>query len=84
MSDTLDTGALLANIRANRDRVEGCKRHRIIWPAIRRFGMKLDCAACGGKLSLSEVGAYVRGYMAAGGNPDDVAPWWNQPLTKED
>ena len=72
-------------IRANQKRLDVCPRHNLEWPATGlRLNMKLRCNVCGAYMNFDDAASYVRGYIAAGGNPDDVAPWWNQPLPKED
>lgn len=71
--------AILEQIRENQDRVRGCRVH--VFPAIGnnyRLGQKLTCLNCGGVMDLREVGNYLRGFAAAGGNPQDVLPDWNE------
>lgn len=69
--------AMLAEIQENRRRLRECQRHRFERMPVPRLPMeRLTCAACGGKEQAGLVFSYVRGYIAAGGNPADVAPWW--------
>ena len=34
--------------------------------------IRLSCIHCGGEMDLSSIARYLEGYVAAGGNPDDV------------
>lgn len=65
---------LWAQVKANRARIEDCKRHRFPGGAGIRLGQKHVCLECGGEMQLTEVGPYIRGYEAAGGNADDIWP----------
>lgn len=48
----------------------------------RAFNGKIVCFNCGGAMDLIKVSEYVRGYIAAGGNPNDVWPGWLNPDMK--
>lgn len=79
---SIDTNSIMAEIRQNQDRVRGCAVHR--FPAIGdtyRLGQKLTCLNCGGVMDLREVGNYLRGFAAAGGDPQIVLPDWKEPPT---
>lgn len=85
----MDRGALLAKIKANRDRLDACPRHRFEWNVppggvARMFGGKVRCHNCEGEMPLVELGAYVRGFAAAGGDPNDVLPGWHEPASAPD
>lgn len=74
----IDTAAILAEVRANRARLEGCKRHRFEPPALVKLGLKLTCSACGGEMHLTDISYYIAGYEAAGGLADDVWPGYRK------
>lgn len=67
---------LLAEIRANHARLRECRRHAFERVEIHGFGQKHTCTACGGVMKLTEIGEYIRGYEAAGGNAGDIYPGW--------
>lgn len=73
---------VLEEIRENQKRLDNCKRHYFpTLPPVEvirtSFRLKLSCAACGGEILATEVAAYVRGFAAAGGNPDLIIPGWS-------
>ena len=68
----IDAKALMAEVKANLSRRNGCSRHHFEARDKYRLGDRLTCANCGTAMRLSEIGLYARGFMAAGGNPDDV------------
>jgi hypothetical protein len=59
-----------AEVQANRARLSGCARHRFDgdW----KIGQRKVCLVCGGGMSLTDIGNYIRGYEAAGGNANDI------------
>lgn len=64
-------------IQQNRRRVDQCKRHKFeIGIPPYAIGTKAICRNCNGELSLVEIGAYCRGYEAAGGNANDIVEGW--------
>lgn len=68
---------LFASIRANNRRWESCPRHYFPHqPDGYKFGEKVTCDHCGYSDRMMNVGLYIRGYVAAGGNPADVMPDW--------
>lgn len=70
-------GVLMAEIVERNRRSCACPRHFYPHdPEGYRIGQKVQCAHCGVNASLTEIGSYLRGYMAAGGNPADVMPDW--------
>lgn len=64
---------LLDKIRANSEKLKGCKRHLFDGGRIPP-GNKYTCMNCGGEIKGTDVLHYVAGYEAAGGEPDDVYP----------
>lgn len=79
-----DNQRLWAEAQANVARLDGCSRHHFemtdeqvnAGPAA-LFGKKLTCQRCKGRMDMLGVNQYVRGFMAAGGNPNDILPGWN-------
>lgn len=75
----MDTKSILAEVRENSAKIKGCQRH--YFPAKGsnyRLGEKVTCANCGGLMSLTDIGSYLRGYIAAGGSSADVMPDWSE------
>lgn len=70
--------AILAVIRANRERLDSCDRHLFEYEKV-QIGQKLACSKCKGTMQLTDAGWYVKGYEAAGGNADDVWPGFRKP-----
>lgn len=72
-----ESNLLLAQIKENRRKLDGCARHLfIIGPPPYAIGMRGKCSNCDGEMSLTDVSQYARGYQAAGLNPDIVVPGW--------
>lgn len=70
-----EAGELYAEIRANQNRLDACKRHRFdLGDPPYEFGMKVTCQNCGGEMDAIKAFVYVQGYEAAGGDPNDVIP----------
>lgn len=81
--DDADRKRLWANANANVEQLNACPRHHFVMtdeqvaagPAA-LFGAKLTCQRCNGRMDMLGVNQYVRGFKAAGGNPNDVMPGW--------
>ncbi len=43
------------------------------------LGAKVRCKECGGSMSLVEANQYVRGFVAAGGDPFIMWATWGEP-----
>lgn len=72
---SIDAQAILAEIKANRARLDGCARHRFdLGPGPYKFGLKLTCLNCGGIIDAIQAYAYARGYEAAGKDPNEIIP----------
>lgn len=73
---TTDYKKMLADIRENHRRWRECPRHLYrAWDANKhRLGQKHTCLNCGSSKSLTDIGCYIEGYQAAGGNPNDIMP----------
>lgn len=79
---TTSFGELWAQVRANSNALDACPRHRFEGTTA-RIGQKFTCLNCGGVQTLSAIGAYLHGYRAAGGNPDDVWPGFFRPALSD-
>lgn len=90
MTETFDGSKILADLsgipqddvkkiwevaKANVIKLHNCKRHHFE-TAVRplALGMKLTCDVCGGVIGTTQLAEYIRGYEAAGGNPNDIWP----------
>lgn len=62
-------------VRENQARLDSCPKHSFSGE-VAAFGKKLLCASCGGMLGIVEIGMYIKGYVAAGGDPVEVWPEW--------
>ncbi len=77
----IDYGAIMARIKANRDKLDACPRH--LFPPIvgstnvaALFGKKIACTHCGGEIDMVAMNFYIRGYEAAGHSGNDILPGW--------
>jgi hypothetical protein len=69
-----DVVKVLADVRANRAKLEACPHHRFQETAT--FGKDWICEQCGGRMQVDQVLAYCDGFAAAGGDARAVwAPW---------
>jgi hypothetical protein len=77
----IDTEAktLFEVIKANNRRLDDCPKHLFENVPI-AFNARATCTMCGGAMDVLKISQYVRGYAAAGGNPEDVFPDWNKPI----
>lgn len=78
-----DHKLILEELRANQDRLDRCKLHHFpTWPALHeiptRLGLKVSCSNCGGVIDALHAAAYTRGYVAAGGDGNDIIPGWSR------
>lgn len=65
----------IRQVRVNSQMLRSCPRHEFLVHSPTLL-QKVKCNKCGGTLSLVDASYYVRGYVAAGGNADDVWPGW--------
>ena len=71
------SGVDLAAIQERTRRAMACPKHRYeIGASPFALGAKYRCAHCGDERRLMDIGLYVQGYQAAGGDPRDVCPEW--------
>lgn len=69
-------------IQARVARELACPKHRFeIGEGPYGIGVKYRCIHCGAEKRLHDIGDYVRGYQAAGGDPRDVCPDWPHDTT---
>lgn len=78
MTERMDVPSLLAEIRANRTKLDACDVHRFA-PDDYKFGQKMTCLKCGGTMQATDVGHYIKGYEAHGGSCDDIWPGYRKP-----
>lgn len=68
---------LAGKIRADTAAWNACPKHRFPrLPGNGPLSTRVRCEVCGVERMLVDVVEYVRGYAAAGGDPDDVLPGW--------
>lgn len=75
----IDAKALWAEVQDRTRKWHACPRH--FFPPQQdgyRVGQRIACKHCGVAANLREIGDYVRGYIAAGGDPSDVMPDWTE------
>lgn len=60
----------------NQAKLRSCDRHHFETPNPVVMGMRCTCTKCGGYMRLSDIATYLKGYQAAGGNPDEVVLGW--------
>lgn len=73
-----DARAALQRIQKNRHALDNCRKHRFEFKGQLTIGQRAFCGNCGGDMLLTEVAQYVRGYAAAGGNPNEIIPGWTE------
>ena len=69
--------AMWQQIRENQNKLDACPKHLFKltsppWPPF----TKVKCENCGGEIDRRRILDYVQGYIAAGGNPEDIVPGW--------
>ena len=67
-----DAASLLRDIQANRQKLNACPKHSFIWENRLKFGQKLECKNCGGRMDAVQAFVYCQGFEAAGGNPNEI------------
>lgn len=73
--------ALYQKARDNRNSLDACPRHKFKdTGAPINFQTRYACEHCGGQLNALEASQYVRGFAAAGGDPESVFPGWYEPI----
>lgn len=73
----IDFAGLYRTITANNKLLTECPKHYFVASPPIQLGQKVICANCGGAMNLVEARQYILGYMAGGGDPNDVWPGWN-------
>jgi hypothetical protein len=72
-----EIGQIWQDVKANRIKRQACPRHTIA-PNSYTFGRKVTCLNCEATIQATEYMAYVEGYVAAGGEANDVWPGWEK------
>lgn len=80
-----NTQRILAEIRANKAKLDTCACHRFVLPVMTpyKLGLKLDCVVCGGSMDAVTAYAYGQGYQAAGKPIEHIFPNWHSDDAKE-
>ena len=74
---SFDVKQMWAEAQDRNRRWRECPKHRFPEkPDGYRLGDKPRCLVCGVDAKLGEIGDYIRGYQAAGGNAADIMPDW--------
>lgn len=73
----LDARQIWDEVKGNNEKLSGCSRHR--FGGTFKIGERKACERCGGTMTLTAIGEYVRGFKAAGGSPDEIWPGWEKP-----
>ncbi len=68
-----EVSAIWVEVQENQRKLNSCKKHRFEGGAA-KMGQKFGCLECGGTLGLTDIGYYVKGYVAHGGNVNDIWP----------
>lgn len=72
-----DESPLFSEVKARRVCLDACPRHSFdLGPMPFSIGDKANCLRCGVPMSLTNIGDYIRGYIAAGGDPCDIVKDW--------
>lgn len=64
---------------SNNNKLNACPRHLFtaeLPPVNERFQFKMTCEKCGGYMRLTDINQYIRGYIAAGKNGNEIWPGW--------
>jgi len=69
---------ILEEVRANIKIKNSCKLHNITPPEELKLGHVFTCNNCGAKIRTNEIGSYIRGYQAAGGDCNDIYEGWDK------
>lgn len=78
----IDFKGIFAQVKANSEAIRACKKHRFERQESYSLGQKHKCIECGGEMRMPEIGSYIRGYEAHGGNAEDIFPGWNANTTQ--
>lgn len=62
----------LNDIKANRLKLDECKKHEFAEIPELFIGVKLTCKKCGGKMDALQACQYALGFEAAGGDPNQI------------
>jgi hypothetical protein len=74
--------SLWEEVKVNMAKLNACPRHRFT-PVPVKLGDKFTCTVCGGVTGPTDLGNYIKGYRAHGGDADDIWPGWSTRLNKE-
>lgn len=85
MTDHREIKQIWAEIQENSKHLDSCEGHRFgdccfIDSSRPMTSQKLVCEHCSGSMKVQDVFRYREGYVAAGGNGDDVLSGTDRPL----
>lgn len=77
--------SLMRDIRENAEKIRKCSQHVfgdvLGGPdnegSVYNYNARRTCMECGGTMKETEIVNYARGYKAAGGDPDDIAMFYD-------
>lgn len=75
--------SLMRDIRENAEKIRKCQQHVFgdvlgaPSEGVAAFNARRTCMDCGGTMKDSDIVHYARGYKAAGGDPDDIAMFYD-------
>jgi hypothetical protein len=67
-------------VQENQKRLSGCLRHRFDMSGLEGVALlraDIPCLECGGTMRSGDIRTYIKGYIAAGGDPEEVWPGWS-------
>ncbi len=71
-----DVKSIWEEVKANHAKLSACERHNFT-PQLVGLGKRVTCNRCNGSMTLTNVGEYIRGYVASGNSSDDIWPGWS-------
>jgi hypothetical protein len=75
MSDKLSAAATWQAAKANITKRDSCKQH-LFNPEEYAFGKFMTCQNCGCKAPIHYIAPYIAGFVAHGGDANDIWPEW--------
>jgi len=65
-------------IKENRNKLNACPCHKFDLPSPPyKLGFKWTCLNCGGEMKGEAIFEYINGYVAAGGDANNIVEGWN-------
>lgn len=70
---TINAKTIWLEVKENLKRLDECPRH-LFTATEAKLGQKLTCERCRGTMDLTGVGNYIRGFVAAGREAEEIWP----------